>query len=242
MRGFFGSATLATLSSLLVGCSDSSGPTTDGARIQLTAAQAALLVSRVSQIAPVHPELAWLGDSVSLVLKSGAFADRIDVTTDLGAGPFYAVGLQRAIATSTAQATFDIIAFNDPSNPTDFIIVDAWTRAANSTPPSSAGGPFGQSSDLQVSGHLFHVSGNTVTAWRAESGAASFVGGAAAGVCDGFQPASGVTCAQSALQATFTIAVARHDGGVQPADTRTASLAATAVTGILLTFHFGVFR
>jgi hypothetical protein len=240
MRGFVGSATLAAVSSLFVACGDSSGPTQDGPRIQLTSSQAALLVNRVSQIAPVHPELSWLADSVSLVLTSGAFADRIDVVTDLGGGPFYAVGLQRAMTTSSGQATatFDIIAFNDPSNPTDFIIVDGWTRATTSTPPSSVAGPFGQSADLQLSGHLFHVSGSIVTAWRAEGGTASFAGGTSGGACDGFQQANGVTCAQSALQSTFSITVARQDGGVQSSDTRSASLSATDVTGILLTLTF----
>jgi hypothetical protein len=237
MRTFLGSATLAALSSILVACGDANAPT-DGSRIQLTSSQAALLVSRVSQIAPVHPELSWLADSISLVLKSGAFADRIDLVTDLGDGPLYAIGLQRAIRTSNASATFDLIAFDDPSNPTNFIIVDGWSRSPNSTTPSSVTGPFGQTEDFQLSGHLFHVSGSTVSAWRAEDGTASFAAAAAGGACDGFQETDIVTCAQSALQSTFSIAVARHDDGAQPSDTRSASLSAAEVTGILLTFQF----
>jgi hypothetical protein len=240
MRACIGSAALAALSSVFVACSEANSPTTDGSKIQLTSSQAALLVSRVSQIAPVHPELSWLADSISLVLKSGAFADRIEVVTDLGDGPFYAVGLQRAIKTSNASATFDLIAFDDPSNPTNFIIVDGWSQSSNSTTPSSVTGPFGQEASIQLSGHLFHVSGSTVTAWRAESGTASFVAGAAGGACDGFQPTGMVTCAQSALQSTFSIEVARHDDGAQPSDTRSASLSATDVTGILLIFQFAL--
>jgi hypothetical protein len=238
MRAFVGTATLAALSSVLVACGEASSPMTDGSKIQLTSSQAALLVSRVSQIAPVHPELSWLADSISLVLKSGAFADRIEVVTELGDGPFYAVGLQRAIKTSHASATFDLIAFDDPSNPTNFIIVDGWSQSSNSMPPSSVSGPFGYTTNLQVSGHLFHVSGSAVTAWRAESGTASFVAGALGGACDGFQETGIVTCTQSALQSTFSIEVARHDDGAQPSDTRSASLSATDVTGILLTFQF----
>lgn len=73
--------------SLLVGCDRATEPRSNGPVIHLSAAQAALLLSRVGAIAPVHPELAWLRDSVSLVLTSGAEADRIDVATDLGPGP-----------------------------------------------------------------------------------------------------------------------------------------------------------
>jgi hypothetical protein len=207
--------------------------------IHLTQAQAATLVSRVTTLAPVHPELAWLADSVSLVLKAGAEANRIEITTDLASGPFYAVGLQRAITTSTnSSATFDLIAFNDPTSPTDFIIVDGYRSTVATQPPQSASGNFGVSSNGTISGHLFHVAGSTVSAWRADAGTASVATGTTGAACAGFPLTGGVTCTQAALQASFTITGAHHDNGAQPTDVRSASLSPVSVAGIQLRFLF----
>jgi hypothetical protein len=216
-----------------IGCgSDTTGP--HGPSITLTAADATILMARITELAPVHPELAWLADSARLVLKSGAEADLIPITTDLAAGPFYAVGLERGVQVSAiAFSTFDVIAFNDPSNPTDFIIVDGFT-AGTGTPPTSASGDFGGA----VNGHLFHVDGNTVTAWRAQGGTAALSTGGVGDACTGFVSNVSVTCAQSTLTAAFTISSALEDSGVQGSGTRTASLAPTTVAGILLTFSF----
>jgi hypothetical protein len=192
-------------------------------------------MSRITQLAPVHPELSWLADSANLVLRSGAEVDIINLSTDLGNGPFYAVGLQRAVVNSANSfATFDVIVFNDPSNPTDFIIVDGYASGTGTTPPQSASGSFGGQA---ANGHLFKVVGNTVSAWRAQTGSATFTSGALGDVCAGFQTGPNVSCAQSRLLADFAIDVARHDNGVQPTDTRHASLVATAVPGIRLHFH-----
>jgi hypothetical protein len=217
-----------------IGCgSDTAGP--HGPTITLTAAEATILMDRITELAPVHPELAWLADSARLVLRSGAEAVVIPVTTDLGAGPFYAVGLQRGVQVSAiAYSTFDLIAFNDPSNPTDFIIVDGF-MGGTGTPPTSASGAFGGSA---VNGHLFHVAGNTVTAWRAEGGTATLSTGSVGNSCTGFQSTGGITCAQSTLTAEFTIDSALEDSGGQTSGTRSASLAATSVPGILLSYHF----
>jgi len=192
-------------------------------------------MARITELAPVHPELAWLADSANLVLKSGAEADVIPITTDLAAGPFYAVGLQRGVQVSAiAFSTFDLIAFNDPSNPTDFIIVDGF-MSGTGTPPTSASGAFGGSA---VNGHFFHVAGNTVTAWRAQVGTATLSTGPVGNSCTGFASTMSVTCAQSALTAEFTIDSAVQDSGVQTSGTRSASLAATSVAGILLSYSF----
>jgi hypothetical protein len=191
-------------------------------------------MARITELAPVHPELAWLADSARLVLKSGAEADVIPITTDLAAGPFYAVGLERGVQVSAiAFSTFDLIAFNDPSNPTDFIIVDGFTTGTG-TPPTSASGNFGGA----VNGHLFHVAGNTVTAWRAQAGIAALSTGSVGDACTGFTPDAGVSCALSTLTAGFTITSALEDSGVQGGGTRSASLDATTVAGILLSFSF----
>jgi hypothetical protein len=47
-----------------------------------------------------------------------------------------------------------------------------------------------------------------------------------------------ITCAQSALIAEFNIASAVQDSGPQTSGTRSASLAATTVAGILLSYSF----
>jgi hypothetical protein len=217
-----------------IGCgSDSTAP--HGPAVTLTAAQATVLMARITELAPVHPELAWLADSANLVLKSGAEADVISLTTDLGAGPFYAVGLQRGVEVSAiAFSTFDLIVFNDPSNPTDFIIVDGF-MSGTGTPPTSVTGSFGGA----VNGHLFHVAGNTVTAWRAQTGTATLSTGSIGNPCTGFaSDVATITCAQSALTAEFNIDSAVQDSGGQTSGTRSASLAATTVAGILLSYQF----
>ena len=218
-----------------IGCgSDATGPR--GPALTLTAAQATVLMARITELAPVHPELAWLADSANLVLRSGAEADVIPLTTDLAAGPFYAVGLQRGVQVSASSfSTFDLIVFNDPSNPTDFIIVDGYMTGTG-TPPTSVTGAFGGSA---MNGYLFHVAGNTVTAWRAQAGTATLSTGPVGNPCTGFVSGIGtITCAQSALTAEFNIDSAVQDSGVQTSGTRSASLAATTVAGILLSYHF----
>ena len=217
-----------------IGCgSDSTGP--HGPALTLTAAQATVLMARITELAPVHPELAWLADSANLVLKSGAEADVIPLTTDLGPGPFYAVGLQRGVQVSASSfSTFDLIVFNDPSNPTDFIIVDGF-MSGTGAPPTSVTGAFGGA----VNGHLFHVADNTVAAWRAQAGTATLSTGSVGNPCTGFASGVGIiTCTQSALTAEFNIDTAVQDSGVQTSGTRSTSLAATSVAGILLSYGF----
>lgn len=226
-------AALLLGSLLAAACGGSTEPTVNAPTIHLSASQASVLTTRMKAIAPVHPELAWLADSASLVLASGAEADRIDVTTDLASGPFYAVGLQRSVVTSSNSfATFDLIAFDDPSNPTNFMIVDGYGPGSGTTPPTSVAGPFGGS---VMNGHLFHVEGSTVTAWRAQSGGGTFSTGTTGGACTGFQAQNGVTCEAAALQTSFQMTAA-PDGG-SAGDTKHATLGATSVAGILLRFQ-----
>jgi hypothetical protein len=219
----------------LAACGDPISPVAGGPSIKLSAQQAATVTSRITQLAPVHPELAWLGDSISLVIKTGVEVDSVDLATDLGAGPFYAIALQRAITTSiNATATFDVILFNNPSNPTDFIIADGWSQLPVRTPPTSVSGAFGaQLTNSGVTAHLFHVAGGAVTAWRAATGTAAFTSGAEGGACPSFTATSGVTCSTTGLHASFVIGSATHDNG-SSADSRSASLVAVDVPGILL--------
>ena len=228
------SAQLIVLSLAIFGCG-SDTPTGTGSVDHLTEAQASALMTRITQLAPVHPELSWLADSADLVLRSGAEVDIVNLNTDLGTGPFYAVGLQRAVVNpSNSFGTFDIIIFNDPSNPTDFIIVDGYASGTGTTPPQTASGSFGGQT---VNAHLFKVVGNTVSAWRAQTGTATLSTGTLGDACPGFPTGPTVSCAQSQLLVDFAIDVARHDNGVQPTDTRYGQLLHVAVPGIRLHFH-----
>src|SRR5205809_754613 len=97
---------------LSAACNEATPPAT-GASVTLTAQQAATIQTRVTQLAPLHPELAWLSDSISLVIRSGAEVDSVDVATNLGVGPFYAVAIQRGFTPASpvafGSATFDVI-------------------------------------------------------------------------------------------------------------------------------------
>jgi FAD/FMN-containing dehydrogenase len=231
-------AGLLVASLLTIGCGSDHSTDLTGPTVRLSAAQATILMNKITQIAPVHPELAWLADSANLVLRAGAQIDRVDITTDLAPGPFYAVSLQRAVATSTNSfATFDLIAFDNPSNPTAFMIVNAYADGSGTTPPHMVGGHF-ETLGGGIFGHLFRVSGNTVEGWRAVTGDVSFTGASTGSPCDVFQSGNGVTCAQSLLQAAFSITIAWHDNVIGPANSRRASLAMTNVPGVLLNFMF----
>lgn len=210
-------------------------PTTTGTG--LTSAESALLIARVQQIAPVHPELAWLADSVSVALGAGTEPTPVDLSTDLATGPFYAVALHRAFVRSTTSlGTYDVIAFNDPSNPTDFIIVDGWSAASSPTPPASVSGTFGAAtSSSAVTAHFFHISGNTVAAWRATTGGATLAADTVGAACTAFQATAGVTCAQASMKASFNVISAASDSS-SSSSTRHATLSSSTVGGVLLTF------
>jgi hypothetical protein len=211
---------------LACGSDNSTGPATT---LTLSATQATVLMNKIIQIAPLHTDIAWLADSANLVLRSGAQADLIPLSMTTGAGPFYAVGLQRRVQlTGTAFSTFDLIAFNDPSNPTDFLIVDGFNSGA--TPPTSTTGSF----DGAVNGFLFHIDGSTISAWRAVLGSGTLTSGAPGSACAGFQSSAGVTCAQASLSATFTITGAFQDAGPTSNTVAQASLASAMVSGIVL--------
>jgi hypothetical protein len=214
-------------------CSDSGSP--NPTVIHLTQAQATAVVSGVSQVAALHPEIAFLADSAGLVLKSGAEADAVNITTDLGAGPFYAVALQVVNVVTgsnnfiSTTNSFYFIAFNNPSNPTDFIVIDGFKQNNSSTIPTEASAAFGGST---VVGHMFHIDGGTIAAYRATTGSAALTSGSPGASCDLLPLPSNVTCAQTSLQATFSIIQADRDNGGVLSGHKAASLSQTTVAGI----------
>ena len=115
MRFTRASVGLGVSSLLALGCGSDKvvGP---ASQITLSAAQATVLMNKIGQFAPLHNQIAWLADSANLVIKSGSQVDLIPVSTNLAPGPFYAVGLQRAVQlTGSSFSTFNLIAFDDPS-------------------------------------------------------------------------------------------------------------------------------
>jgi hypothetical protein len=77
-------------------------------------------------------------DRIGLVVGAGLQARRVDVTTNISDGPFYAVALQRAMkASSLSWATFDIVMFSNPSEPADSIVTRGWTNSTNGLEPST---------------------------------------------------------------------------------------------------------
>jgi hypothetical protein len=205
--------------------------------LQLSAAQANTIRSRIVQLAPVHQDLRWLADSISLVIGTGVTVNEVELATNLGTGPYYAVSLQRTITTSfSAASSFNVIIFNDPSNPTDFLIVGGWIQPGPGTPPTSVTGTFGTPTQNSiVTGHLLKVNGNTVTSWRVDGGTAAFSFGSSSGTCNTVEDSANVTCQNAVMNAAFNITSA---SSATSNDNRTASMASTNVDGIILRMTF----
>lgn len=230
---------LVASAALLVGActnDDPAGPDGEGS-IELSPAQVTAIRNAVVELAGVDAELAWLADTIDIIVSAGVTATEVDVTTDLADGPFYAVSLQRTITTNTtATAAFDVILFNNPSNPTDFIIANGWINpGSGDTPPTTVSGTFGSpGANSIVNAHLFHISGDDVQAWRAGSGTATFSYAAApAGTCSTVEDSESVTCDPADLTATFNVTNAAADGG-GATGTRSASISASTVRGIII--------
>lgn len=213
-------------------------PVTSGEVIQLTEAQAATLEGRMSSFSSTDPSLAALGDTARFVLTAGAEARQIDVTTDLGAGPYWAVSLHRShVGAGTSPqswSTFHVIAFNEPNNPTRFIVLGGFNSVSGTTPPASVSGAIGSTSTSSLTAHLFSVEGNQTSAWHASAGTSSLTATPTAESCAGFT-ATGMTCVRGSMSVTFDITGTVPGNG--SAGQRTASVVvAQTVPGISLNF------
>ncbi len=211
---------------------------TTGEVIQLTNAQAAALVSHMSTLSTTDPSLAALADSARFVLTAGAEARQIAVTTDLGDGPYWAVSMHRSRAGTGASpqswSTFHVIAFNEPNNPTRFIVLGGYSSASGTIPPASVTGSIGSSATSSLTAHLFSVSGSQASAWHANGGTVSLVATPLAESCPGFS-ATGMTCLRSSMSATFNITSTVAGNGTTGQRTA-ASSGAQTVPGIRLAF------
>ena len=215
---------------------------TTGQVIQLTNAQAATQVSRMSAFGSASSTsdatLRALADSARFVLTAGAEARQISVTTDLGDGPYWAVSMHRARAGSGASpqswATFHVIAFNEPNNPTRFIVLGGYSSVNGTTPPTTVSGSIGSNATSSLTAHLFSVSGSQVSAWHASAGTSSLTATPSADACTGFN-ATGMTCVRSSMAVTFSITATVAGNGTTGQRTASSSGAQTA-PGVRLSF------
>ena len=218
---------------LLTSCDETTppgGPTGD--LIVLTASQATALVDRFEQLSSSDPILGSLADTIRFVITAGAEVQRIDATTNFGADSYYVVSLHRTFSgTSQSWSTFHVIGFNDPSNPTEFLILGGWSQTSGSTPPTSVSGSIGASGNTSLTGHFFSASGTNVNMWHADAGTVSLNASATAESCPGFS-APGMTCVKSDMSVTFAITGTVPENGAT--GERTGSGTASSVPGVRL--------
>lgn len=212
----------------LSACSeDPSGPTT-GELITLTQSQAAAVIAKVEALGTVDASIAALSDTIDVVIKAGAQARRIDVTSDIGDGPYWAVSLQVFAGTTS---TFHVMAFDEPSNPTRFIVLGG-AVLGSSTPVNSASGSIGTSGSVSLTGHLYSVSGTDISAWHVGAGSSSLVAHPSTQACPGFVGPG--TCVSITMDATFSFTSSVPDVNGSATGQRTATGSVSEIPGVRL--------
>ena len=167
------------------------------------------------------------------MVRAGAQAKRIVVTSQGEEIAYYAVGLQRDVRTGTSSfSTWHLIAFDNASSPTEFILANGFASSSTTTPPSSVDGGFGGD---DVFAHFIRVDDGVITAWRAISGGATFRTATSGGDCPVVgTPPDNVTCTLGEIEVSFDIVSTTVPTGNE---SRTANLLATRVPGAVLRFE-----
>ena len=214
----------------IVSCGDNGITDPNPPLITLSAQQAATLVTHAEAIADLDPELQWLADSIEVVVRAGAQAKRIEVFENGEPLGFYAVSLQRDVVTSTSSfATWHLIAFDNATDPSVFIVANGFAQGTGTTPPTSVNAGFGGQS---VFAHVIILEDNgSMTDRRAITGGASFAARSLGGACPvtGTPPA-GVTCNIAEMEVLFDIVQVSPPA---PASS-TLNLLSVAVPGVKL--------
>jgi hypothetical protein len=227
---------LIALPGLLISLSCGSEPGTgpDPDTIVLSQSQATQVVNSFEAAASSHPDIASLADTMDVVVKAGAEVRRISVATNTGTENYYAIGLHRAVNSSgNDHSTFHVIGFDDVFTPTKFLVLGGF-RQTTGAPPTSVTGSFAApGNDLSVTGHLFTLSGFSLSVWHAIQGTSTLTVAPASGACVGFQAMPNVTCSRSTMTATFDITSTTTSAG---STTRTASASSQSVPAITLTW------
>jgi hypothetical protein len=200
--------------------------------ITLSAQQATALATRAEAIADVHPDLEWLADSIEVVLRAGQPAKRIVIRENGEPVELYAVSLHREVRTSTSSfATWHLLAFDNASNPSVFVIANGFAQGTGTTPPTSVNGAFGGQS---VFAHIIVMNGSSVDDRRATTGGATFAARSLGAACPvSGTPPAGVTCNIAETEVGFDVV------NVTPPYTtaRTYNLLAVSVPGVKLTIE-----
>jgi hypothetical protein len=201
--------------------------------ITLTAQQASTLVTHAEALADLDPELEWLADSIEVVVRAGAQAKRIEILENDEPLIFYAVSLQRdVIATSSSFATWHLLAFDNASDPSVFVVANGFAQGTGTTPPTSVNAGFGGQS---VFAHILITEDDgSITDRRATTGGASFGARSLGGACPvSGTPPAGVTCNLAEMEVLFDIVQ------VSPAapEGSTLHLLSVAVPGVKLTIE-----
>jgi hypothetical protein len=210
----------------LAACSDDPASPASGDLITLTSSQAVALVAKVESFGAQDASLGALSDTVDVVITAGAQARRIDVTSDIGNGPYWTVSLQMFAGTTS---TFHVIAFDDPSNPSRFLILGG-AVLGSSVPVTSASGSIGTNGTTSLTGHLLTVSGSGVSAWHVSGGSLSFDLHPTTQTCPGFTGSG--NCVPITMDATFNFTASVPDGSAT--GQRTASGSAQGIPGVRL--------
>ena len=209
-------------------CSDDPTEPVNGDIITLTPSQAVALVAKVESFGAQDATLRALSDTVEVVIKAGAQARRIEVTSDIGNGPYWAVSLQMFAGTTS---TFHVIAFDDPSSPTRFIILGG-AVLGTSTPVNSASGSIGTNGTTSLTGHLLSASATPVSAWHVSAGSVSFVVHPTTQACPSFVgPGS---CTSMDIDAVFNFSASIPDQNGGATGQRTAAGTGTGIPGVRL--------
>lgn len=220
---------------LAAGCVEPSSPGRP-TTFSLTAVQAAAVDTRLDAVVAGNPELGWLADSASLVIREGGVADSATIAIGIGPELYYGVSLQRGVAIlPNPFTTFDAILFNDLVTPTRFLIVSGFARGGT-TPPDGMGASISAPLSIATGNvHFFAVEGSAVTHWRATAGNVVFNNGIPGGSCPWFAPASGITCQIADLFTTARVtATVRESGSMTGSPT--LDLVNLRLRGILLGF------
>ena len=205
--------------------------------IQLTAAQAEAITDGIQSIAVVTPELSGLADSANLVIKAGILVDSADIDVSIGGGPYYAVSLQRAVTQPTNPfSTFDVIYFNNPSNPTRFIIVSVYARGTAGPPDGAIANIAQPTPVLTANVHFYQIDGAEVTHWRATAGSLEIGNGLPGGACPGWSDPE-VACDRADLLIGGGATASTRESG-SASGTATMSIVNGFVRGIKLKYLF----
>lgn len=136
----------------------------------LTGAEITTLTDRGTRLAAWRPEFSWIVSSLGSVLAELPQATTVNILTDLAPGPFYSVALlQQRSVPGASWSEYDVLMFDDPVDPKNFIVIHARATTPDSEAPARISSPVGAS----VKVTLFRLDESGLKSWRGSSGSVS---------------------------------------------------------------------